>query len=77
MFNKHSIQAVAYFSVSFAGMAACVGSIFLGLGVVLLLAAPMTGYCFFMGLVHTAKHFSLLKPEEKEVEDQSWKLKPF
>jgi len=74
MFNKHSVQAVAYLSVAFGGISACVGSLFLGLGVVLFLAMPMSGYCFFMGLIHTAKHFSLIKSEE--VEDQNWKLKP-
>ena len=75
MFNKHNIQAVAYFSAAFGGIAACVGSIFLGYGVVLAFTMILSGYCFFMGLIHTAKHFSLMKSEE--VEDQNWKLKPF
>ena len=80
MLNKHNIQAVAYFSASFGGVAACVGSIFLGQGVALLLAMVLSGYCFFMGLIQTAKAFVLLDKEVKEVkevEDQSWKLQPF
>jgi hypothetical protein len=76
MFNKHNIQAVAYFSAAFGGIAACVGSIFLGYGVVLAFTMILSGYCFFMGLIQTAKAFVLLD-KVKEEEDQSWKLKPF
>ena len=76
MFNKHNLQAVAYFSAAFGGIAACVGSILLGQGVALLLAMVLSGYCFFMGLIQTAKYFVSLD-KVKEVEDQSWKLQPF
>jgi hypothetical protein len=73
--NKYNISAVAYFAAAWAGLAASVGAVFLGLGILLLLGAVFSGWCFYLGLIHTAKSFSLIKLE-KEQEGKTWKPKP-
>ncbi len=72
--NKYSISAVAYFSGAWAGLATGVGAVFLGNGFLLLTGAVFSGWLFYLGLIHTAKSFSLLKLD-KEEEGKKWKLR--